>query len=109
MIEGFLGGGRPSLVAVAVLVDARRGPEDEERQLVQFLSSVGVPFVFVATKVDKLSKSERFSALARIEKSFGARVVGVSGETGEGRDSLLSLLLRMAADNFGEPSNVTPD
>ncbi|MFO0562287.1 MAG: ribosome biogenesis GTP-binding protein YihA/YsxC [Polyangiales bacterium] len=99
MIEGYLGGGRSSLKCVAVLVDARRGPEEEERQLVAFLSSVGVPFVFVATKLDKLAKSERFGALSRIGAEFGARVVGVSGESGEGRDDLLRVLLRMTGDS----------
>lgn len=101
MIEGYLGGGRPSLKCVAVLVDARRGPEEEERQLVAFLSSVGVPFVFVATKVDKLAKNERFGALQRISAEFGARVVGVSGESGDGREELLRVLLRLCGD--GDP------
>ncbi len=96
MIEEYLRGGRPTLSAVVILVDARRGPEEEERQLIQFLSSVGVPFVFAATKVDKFAKNERFAALAKIERDFGARVVGVSGETGEGRDELLRAVFRLA-------------
>jgi GTP-binding protein len=95
LIEGYLKAGRASLRCVAILVDARRGPEEEERQLVAFLSSVGVPFVFVATKLDKLAKSERFGALSRIDAAFGARVVGVSGISGEGREELLRVLLRM--------------
>lgn len=98
MIEGYLASGRPSLKCVAVLVDARRGPEEEERQLVAFLSAIGVPFVFVATKVDKLAKNERFAALTKIRSEFGARVIGVSGETGEGRDELLRSLFRMGSD-----------
>ena len=36
MIEGYLRT-RASLRAVVILVDVRRGPEDEERQLVEFL------------------------------------------------------------------------
>jgi GTP-binding protein len=108
MIEGYLAGERPTLRCVAVLVDARRGPEEEERQLVQFLSSVGVPFVFVATKLDKLSKNERFAALARIGSDFGARVVGVSGETGEGRDELLRVLIRLSGDGTNDATASAP-
>ncbi|MBL8683766.1 MAG: ribosome biogenesis GTP-binding protein YsxC [Myxococcales bacterium] len=96
MIEGYLSSGRPTLAGVCVLVDARRGPEEEERQLVAFLSSVGVPFVFVATKIDKLAKNERFAALERVGRGFGARVIGVSGDTGEGRDELVRAMLRMS-------------
>jgi GTP-binding protein len=108
MIEGYLAGERPTLRCVAVLVDARRGPEEEERQLVQFLSSVGVPFVFVATKLDKLSKNERFAVLARIGSDFGARVVGVSGETGEGRDELLRVLIRLSGDGTNDATASAP-
>jgi GTP-binding protein len=96
MIEGYLASGRPTLAGVCVLVDARRGPEEEERQLVGFLSSVGVSFVFVATKIDKLAKNERFSALERITREFGARVIGVSGDTGEGRDDLVRAMRRLS-------------
>ncbi len=109
MIEGYLSSGRPSLKCVAMLVDARRGPEEEERQLVAFLSSIGVAFVFVATKLDKLPKNERFAALTKISAEFGAKVIGVSGETSEGRDDLLRLLFRMSGDAHNRDSSEPRD
>jgi GTP-binding protein len=101
MIEAYLRGDRRALAAVVILVDARRGPEQEERQLVEYLSSVGVPFVFGVTKVDKLSRNEATRALAQIERATGAPVLGLSGERGDGREALLAALLRLA----GNPSD----
>jgi GTP-binding protein EngB required for normal cell division len=50
-----------------VLVDVRRGPEEEERQLAEFLSARSVPYRWVGTKVDKLSAREKAAAAARFD------------------------------------------
>src|SRR5580704_587017 len=67
MIEGYLRR-RTGLRAVIVLVDVRRGVEDEERQLIEFLgqpriASGQVDTVLVATKIDKLGVAGRKPAL----------------------------------------------
>jgi GTP-binding protein len=94
MIEGYLRT-RASLRAVVILVDVRRGPEDEERQLVDFLQqrrpvSEARPLevIFVATKVDKLSASARKPALDLVKKSTGPALIGFSAVTGAGREAL---------------------
>lgn len=112
LIERYLRD-RPTLKLVIILVDARRGPEQDEMDLVAFLSSVGAPFMLVATKVDKLSRSERGVALKTIAQRSGARVLGVSGETREGRDALVRTLLAAVApeppsDSAPEPSPDSP-
>jgi GTP-binding protein len=50
---------------VYLLVDLRRGPEEEERMLAGYLSEVGVPYRWVGTKADKLKASEMKGAVAR--------------------------------------------
>jgi GTP-binding protein len=92
MIEGYLKG-RAGLRAVVVLVDVRRGVEDEERQLMDFLrqprdvsGTVGV--ILVATKVDKVGVAQRKPALEKVKKGAGTAVIGFSGVTGEGREEL---------------------
>jgi GTP-binding protein len=98
MIEGYLNS-RDPLHAVVILVDARRGPEDEERQLIEYLDSLNRAWLVVVTKIDKLSKAERFPRLQAIAKELGApagKVLGVSGESGEGRRDLLVRLDRIA-------------
>src|SRR5579871_5826548 len=72
MIEGYLRR-RTGLRAVVLLVDVRRGVEDEERQLVDFLrlpretSDRGpLEVILVATKVDKLGVAARKPALEAV-------------------------------------------
>jgi len=67
MIEYYLTG-RPSLEAVFVLVDAFVGVTKLDHQMLQWLSSVDVPYRVVANKVDRLPKPElisRHAAMAR--------------------------------------------
>jgi len=73
----------------AVLIDARRGIEDEERQLYEWLGHYGKPTVVVATKSDKLSQNELRRNLARTRQSLvGANVVVNSSVTGLGRTEI---------------------
>jgi len=66
LVEGYLSGCR-SLRRVFLLVDVRRGPEEEERLLAEFLAARSVPFRWVGTKEDKLSAREKAAAAARFE------------------------------------------
>lgn len=75
------------LRAVAILVDVRRGLEEEERDLLKLLNDAGTPNrrptpVLVATKVDRLPRNQRAAALARVG-SGSMRVVGFSTELAE--------------------------
>jgi GTP-binding protein len=94
MIEGYLRH-RASLRAVVILVDVRRGPEDEENQLTEFLRerrAVSQPrpleTIFVATKIDKIGAAARKPALDAVKKRVGGGVVGFSAVSGEGREAL---------------------
>ena len=96
MIEGYLKG-RAGLRAVVVLVDVRRGVEEEERQLFDFLrgpreTSGKVESILVATKVDKLGVAQRKPALEKVKAGAGAgaKPVGFSAVTGEGYEELWS-------------------
>jgi GTP-binding protein len=94
MIEGYLQR-RAGLRAVVLLVDVRRGVEDEEQQLVDFLREprqVSDPrpleVILVATKLDKLSTSARKPAIEAVKKGAGVKPIGFSAVTGEGREDL---------------------
>lgn len=65
LVEAYLAGCR-HLCRVYVLVDLRRGPETEERQLSEYLTAHSVPFRWIGTKADKLSSREMEAALARL-------------------------------------------
>ncbi len=99
LMDAYLGQ-RPTLRAVTIIVDVRRGVEAEDAQLLDFLTrgtsreaAKPIEVLLVATKLDKISKSERKPALARVtdgakRAGFTGRPLGVSGETGEGTDIL---------------------
>lgn len=86
---------RATLRGVMILVDARRGVEDEELQLIAWLRTINRPFVLIATKVDKLARAERDRAVAAIRRVGRCPVVATSGETGDGRDALLTELVKL--------------
>jgi len=88
---------RETLEAVVILVDARRGIEEDEQGLVDFLRQrEGLPVFIAVTKLDKLSKSEQKPRIKAIAKQAGVSVVGTSAETGAGREELWARLLRVA-------------
>ena len=92
MIEGFLEQ-RVGLRGVVLLVDARRGLDDDDVQLVEYLAHIDRPCVIVATKFDKLSKSERGPTIAKLTKQAGITPIAASAETREGREVLLACVL----------------
>jgi GTP-binding protein len=88
LIEGYTRV-RRQLALFVILIDARRGVEDEERQLYEWLGTENVPAQIVLTKVDKLSATERGLLRERCRKTFGGRApILISGETGEGVPAL---------------------
>jgi GTP-binding protein len=95
LIEHYLSQ-RPVLRGVVVLIDPRRGPEHEELALFDYLRAVQTPFILAATKIDKLARAERTVLLESLRRRAGAKVFGVSGATGEGRDELVAATLRLA-------------
>lgn len=96
LIEGFLRE-RPGLHLVIVIVDVRRGLEDDDRQLLDFLGHLGRNALVVATKLDKLAPSQQKTTLFKLEKEAGVPVLGYSSETHEGRDAVWRRILRACA------------
>jgi GTP-binding protein len=67
LIDDYLTG-RPSLKAVLLLVDARRGVEDDDLGLLELLTKVRPPQappspILIATKLDKVPSSQRVSTV----------------------------------------------
>jgi GTP-binding protein len=96
LIEGYTRT-RRALALFVILIDARRGIEDEERQLYEWLGTEHVPAQIVFTKVDKLTASARGVLRERARAAFrGGRRAGgplfVSGQTGEGVDGLWAVI-----------------
>jgi GTP-binding protein len=87
---------REGLRAVVVIVDARRGPEPDDHELLQFLAHVGRPTIVVATKMDKLKKAEQARAVRHVADETGLPVMPFSATEGSGRDALWGRILEAA-------------
>lgn len=84
-----------ALKCVCVLVDSRHDPTEQDKQMVNFLSYYNIPFVIIATKCDKHTKSGLKPALIKIANAMSVgvgNVYGVSSQTRLGKDALLAKL-----------------
>jgi len=99
MVEDYLAG-REELAAVVMIIDIRRDPGDEERELTGFVTAHGLTPVVVATKADKMGKPRRKRRLEQIGEALGLSpesVIVFSARTGEGKDRLWKRLMELLA------------
>ncbi len=59
MVETYLRRSREPLAGAILLVDIRRGPEVEERELLAWLAAEGIAVRLAITKSDKLKRTQR--------------------------------------------------
>lgn len=99
LIEGFLSD-TPTLRGVVQLLDVRHDPTDDDLTMLDFLADLGVPTIFVATKIDKLRASEVSERLTALAQRIGVdleQIVPFSATSGRGRDELAASLMDLLA------------
>ena len=69
LIESYLSK-RTTLAGVLLLIDVRRGAEEEELDFVPWLAEREVPIVVALTKSDKLAKNKRMLEITRARQSL---------------------------------------
>jgi GTP-binding protein len=89
----FLGARRRGAL---LLVDSRHPGLDSDRQAAEWLASMDVDYRVVATKVDKLTRSERARHLKALELTSGMPPLAVSATSGEGLDALWKMIASLA-------------
>jgi GTP-binding protein len=87
--------GRINLAAIAILIDCRRGPQQDELDLATMAAGRAIEVIPVATKVDKLRRSERTDALARFAQMPGVPIF-TSATSSEGIEDLRRRILAVA-------------
>ncbi|WP_394839331.1 ribosome biogenesis GTP-binding protein YihA/YsxC [Pendulispora rubella] len=99
LLEGYLST-RSVLRAVTILVDVRRGPEEDDLDLVEFLQALETPprILLAATKIDKLSRAQQKPAIEKVKRQFKGPIIGFSSVTGDGRDALWQRLRHAIAN-----------
>jgi len=99
LIEGYLRSSA-ELRGIVQLLDVRHDPTGDDRQMLAFLASVGVPTLFALTKTDKLTSSQRaarIAALTELLETTPDQVIPFSAVTGEGRDELAEAVVALVA------------
>lgn len=96
-IEPYLAA-RPTLALAICLVDSNIPPQPSDRQLIEWLDSVGRSSIVVATKADRLSGNERTRNLAALKKGLGCEeILPISAKTGYGLKELWARIETAAA------------
>lgn len=97
LIEGYLTQA-VNLKGVVLLLDIRRDPTTEDRQMLDFLAEVGIPTLIAITKADKLTRqaaAQRVTQLAAVLELDEEQIVTVSAHTGAGRDELARAMVEL--------------
>jgi GTP-binding protein len=80
------------------LVDSRHPGLDADREAAAWLDTLGVKRTVLATKIDKLSRSERATNLEALERQLGTAPLPISAAKGEGLDDLWTLIARLSRE-----------
>ena len=85
-----------AIAGVLHLVDARHPGLDADLDAARWLQSLTVERAAIATKIDKLSRTERVKNLKALERQLGMAALPLSAVSGEGLDDLWTLIARLS-------------
>ncbi len=94
--ESYFSGDRDRAGGTLLLIDSRHPGLPADRDAAGWLTGLGARFIVVATKIDKLTRSERVRNLRTLEATFGMAALPVSAASGEGMDELWRTIARLA-------------
>ncbi len=87
---------RSELRLVLLVIDARREPLANDRQVLELLNDSGMSYALIATKSDKLSRAAMARQGARLHSAFAADgeipFITFSAVTGEGRKAIWNVI-----------------
>lgn len=87
---------REALALVVQLVDARHPAQKADIEMIDLLSEADVPFIVVATKIDRVKRSKQQAALSTLAKGLGMdteQLISFSSTDKIGQDLVWSVLL----------------
>lgn len=90
----FISGEAP-VAKAALIIDAKAGLRDFDREMISILREYKHPFLVIANKIDKLNQKELHRSLTKIMEEVGdfAEIFPFSAKTGRGKEKLLTALL----------------
>ena len=91
LVEGYFRAGR-EIALVVQIIDMRHKPTADDMDMINFLYDSGIPFIVVATKADKLNKSEYAAQTELLSGIFaayeGVQVFPFSALKGDGAGAI---------------------
>jgi GTP-binding protein len=98
LIESYLSE-RKSLAGVLLLIDIRRGVQDEELDFIPWLAEREMPVVVALTKADKLAKNKRMLEIGRAKQALSVKKdpLTVSVLSNEGIEPLWRAIVGLVA------------
>ena len=88
---------------VLQLVDSRIGLTKDDMDMVSFMNEANIPYVIVATKTDKLNKTEREKSVKALITNPvlrpGTQIIMFSSQTKEGKNDVWDAILKYAEKN----------
>ena len=88
------------LKLVIQLIDVRHGPTNDDIDMINWLIDTGTPFIVVATKADKLSKTALAQTVEDIKNEYfagtGIDIIPFSSVTKDGKQTLWNEILSYA-------------
>ena len=85
------------LALVLQLIDSRVGPTADDEMMLNWLNGANVPYIVVATKVDKLNKTDRKKNLEALRNhpliNPEAPIIAFSSLSGEGKEALMKEII----------------
>lgn len=95
MIERYLHGSR-QLQAIFLLIDIRHDPSANDRMMYQWIVEMGFHPIIIATKLDKVKRSQVQKQIRAIRQGLGlmpgTAVIPFSASTKQGRDEIWELV-----------------
>ena len=89
---------------VAQLIDSRARITEADRMMLDWMNSMGMPYIIVVTKIDKLNKTERALCLEQISSDKDIKpmtpVIAFSSLNGKGKKELWSAVASLSGINL---------
>lgn len=95
---------RKNILGVFLLVDARHKADYKDKMMAEMLFQHRIPFILVATKVDKIRKTKRISYKRKLEKEYGLRpenIIMFSAQKSIGKNKLILYINELIALSRG--------
>ena len=87
--------GEASITKTVLIIDAKAGLRDFDREMIDILREYNYDFVIVANKIDKLNQKKLHKSITKIKEEIGndSEVFIFSAKSGRGKEKLINNIL----------------